>query len=93
MFAAMKGAVDGGLDIPHSVKRFPGYDNEEKSLNAEVHRKHIFGVHVGDYMRSLQEEDEDAFKRQFSRSVVNGSETLLLTRPVCKLGRVFEFNF
>ena len=54
MFAAMKGAVDGGLDIPHSVKRFPGYDNEEKSLNAEVHRNHIFGLHVAEYMKHLQ---------------------------------------
>merc|ERR1712114_89131 len=58
VFAAMKGAADGGLDIPHSVKRFPGYDNEEKQLDAEVHRKHIFGVHVADYMRSLADEDE-----------------------------------
>eukprot|EP00088_Acartia_fossae_P069286 TRINITY_DN8_c0_g1_i2.p2 TRINITY_DN8_c0_g1~~TRINITY_DN8_c0_g1_i2.p2 ORF type:complete len:297 (-),score=96.12 TRINITY_DN8_c0_g1_i2:109-999(-) len=72
VFAAMKGAVDGGLDIPHSDKRFPGYDNEEKSLDAEVHRKHIFGIHVADYMRSLQDEDEDAFKRQFSRFIKNG---------------------
>lgn len=72
VFAAMKGAVDGGLDIPHSDKRFPGYDNEEKSLNAEVHRKHIFGLHVAEYMRSLQDEDEDAFKRQFSRFIKNG---------------------
>merc|ERR1711922_45705 len=72
VFAAMKGAADGGLDIPHSVKRFPGYDNEEKQLDAEVHRKHIFGVHVADYMRSLQEEDEDAFKRQFSRYIKHG---------------------
>merc|ERR1712062_847842 len=28
VFGAMKGAVDGGLDIPHSTKRFPGYDKE-----------------------------------------------------------------
>merc|ERR1712098_898632 len=35
VFAALKGAADGGLDIPHSEKRFPGYDNESKSLNAE----------------------------------------------------------
>merc|ERR1711976_933777 len=28
VFAALKGAVDGGLDIPHSEKRFPGYDPE-----------------------------------------------------------------
>merc|ERR1711864_17779 len=57
VFAAMKGAVDGGLDIPHSDKRFPGYDNESKSLNADVHRGHIFGTHVADYMRHLVEED------------------------------------
>merc|ERR1719250_339058 len=45
VFAALKGAVDGGLDIPHSEKRFPGYDSEAKSLNADVHRAHIFGQH------------------------------------------------
>jgi len=72
VFAALKGACDAGLDIPHSVKRFPGYDKEEKKLDAEVHRKHIFGVHVADYMRHLQEEDEEAFKRQFSRYIKNG---------------------
>jgi len=66
VFAAMKGAVDGGLDIPHSEKRFPGYDAESKSLNADVHRAHIFGQHVADYMNHLAEEDEEAYKRQFS---------------------------
>merc|ERR1711887_161992 len=59
-------------DIPHSVKRFPGYDNEEKKLDAEVHRNHIFGQHVADYMKHLQEEDEEAFKRQFSRFIKLG---------------------
>lgn len=72
VFAAMKGAVDGGLNIPHSTKRFPGYDNESKSLNAEVHRAHIFGVHVADYMKSLEEEDPEAFKRQFSQYIKLG---------------------
>lgn len=69
VFGAMKGAVDGGLNIPHSVKRFPGYSAENKSFNAEVHRAHIFGQHVADYMRTLEEEDEDAYKRQFSKYV------------------------
>lgn len=69
MFAALKGAVDGGLDIPHSEKRFPGYDSESKELNADVHRQHIFGLHVANYMTSLQEEDEEAFKKHFSRWV------------------------
>merc|ERR1711879_916634 len=72
VFAAMKGAVDGGLDIPHSEKRFPGYDAEAKELNADVHRGHIFGGHVADYMRHLIEEDEDAYKKQFSRYIKNG---------------------
>jgi len=72
VFGAMKGAADGGLDIPHSEKRFPGYDNEEKSLNADVHRKHIMGTHVADYMRHLMEEDEEAYKRQFSRFIKLG---------------------
>merc|ERR1712025_1246412 len=68
----MKGAVDGGLDIPHSTKRFPGYDKEASEFNASVHRDHIFGKHVADYMRHLIEEDEDAYKRQFGAFIKNG---------------------
>ena len=71
VFGALKGAVDGGLDIPHSNKRFPGYDNEANEFDAEVHRNHIFGQHVANYMRSLQEEDEDAFRKQFSNFIKN----------------------
>ena len=72
MFGAMKGAVDGGLDIPHTTKRFPGYDGESGEYNSEVHRNHIFGQHVANYMRTLSEEDEDAYKRQFSQFIKNG---------------------
>ncbi|XP_048869524.1 60S ribosomal protein L5-like [Brienomyrus brachyistius] len=72
VFGALKGAVDGGLSIPHSTKRFPGYDSESKEFNAEVHRKHILGVNVSEYMRYLMEEDEDAYKKQFSRFIKNG---------------------
>ncbi|XP_006892246.1 PREDICTED: 60S ribosomal protein L5-like [Elephantulus edwardii] len=67
MFGALKGAVDGGLSIPHSTKQFTGYDSESKEFNAEVHRKHIMGQNVADYMRYLMEEDEDAYKKQFSQ--------------------------
>jgi len=72
VFAAMKGAVDGGLNIPHSTNRFPGFDAETKTLNADVHRAHIMGQHVADYMRSLEEEDPEAFKRQFSQYIKLG---------------------
>merc|ERR1711997_787416 len=72
IFGAMKGAADGGLDIPHSEKRFPGYDAEAGEFSAEVHRNHIFGKNVAEYMDQLQEDEEEAFKRQFSRFIKNG---------------------
>lgn len=72
IFGCLKGAVDGGLVIPHSEKRFPGYDNEAGEFNAEVHRDHIFGKHVANYMDFLQENDEEAFKRQFSKFTESG---------------------
>ena len=62
----------GGIDIPHSTKRFPGYDDESKEFSADVHRKHIFGIHVADYMNHLLEEDEDAYNKQFSQFIKNG---------------------
>lgn len=57
-----------------STKRFPGYDAETKEFNAEVHRKHIFGQHVAEYMRQLAENDEEAYKRQFSKYIKLGIE-------------------
>ncbi|XP_078416918.1 60S ribosomal protein L5b isoform X2 [Cetorhinus maximus] len=72
VFGALKGAVDGGLSIPHSTKRFPGYDSESKEFNPEVHRKHIFGVNIAEYMRYLTDEDEDSYKKQFSQYIKHG---------------------
>jgi len=72
IFGAMKGAVDGGLLIPHSNKRFPGYNAESKEFNADVHRQHIYGQHVAEYMRSLLENDEEAYKTQFARYIKEG---------------------
>jgi len=72
VFAALKGATDGGLNIPHTEKRFVGYDNEAKKLDAEVLKKHIFGGHVADYMKSLKEEDPERFQRQFSSYIKAG---------------------
>jgi len=67
IFAVMKGACDGGLDIPHSETRYVGYDDEGKKLNAEILRKHIFGGHVADYMKKLQEDDPTKYEKQFSQ--------------------------
>lgn len=111
VFGALKGAADGGVDIPHSTKRFPGYDSETKEFNADVHRQHIMGAHIGEYMKQLevssstiqaqstvllcengivgslalfgniminsqllfiQEDDNDAYQKQFSRYIKEG---------------------
>ncbi|KAF8639909.1 hypothetical protein AX17_001160 [Amanita inopinata Kibby_2008] len=72
VFGAMKGASDGGIFIPHSDKRFPGYDTESKQLDAEVLKKYIYGGHVAEYMESLEEEDEERFKKQFSSYLEDG---------------------
>merc|ERR1712087_948079 len=40
--------------------------------NADVHRDHIFGKHVAEYMKHLLEEDEDAYKRQFGTFIKHG---------------------
>jgi len=65
VFGAMKGASDGGLHIPHSEKRFPGYDIESKELDAETLRKYIFAGHVAEYMETLADDDEERYKSQF----------------------------
>jgi len=74
IFGALKGATDGGIDVPHNDHRFPGSKREgtEWQTQPEVHRKYIFGGHVGDYMKSLAEEDEESYNRQFKRYVDAG---------------------
>lgn len=65
VFGAMKGASDGGILIPHSENRFPGYDMETKELDAETLRKYIFGGHIAEYMETLADDDEERYKSQF----------------------------
>jgi len=72
VFGALKGASDGGIHIPHSEKRFPGFDPESKELDAEVLKKYIFGGHVAEYMESLEEEDDERFKKQFATYLADG---------------------
>ena len=47
----LQGALDGGLDIPHSENRFAGFKKDDKQLDADIHRKYIYGAHVTDYMK------------------------------------------
>jgi len=74
IFGVMKGATDGGLDIPHNEKRFPGYDGDSKNFEAETLHERIFGGHVNDYMEEMQEEDPDLYKVFWSKYIEAGHE-------------------
>ncbi len=74
IFGALKGAADGGLDIPHSEKRFPGYDREAKEYDADLHKERIFGGHVGEYMQYLEEEDNAKYQEHFAKFIENDIE-------------------
>jgi len=72
VFAALKGAADGGLEVPHKPKRFVGYDKESGEFHPEVLRKYIYGGHVAEYMRHLQEKSPEKYDKQFSKYIKQG---------------------
>ncbi|MFX0013659.1 MAG: 50S ribosomal protein L18 [Promethearchaeota archaeon] len=53
IFAALKGIVDSGIEVPHSDKIFP----TEHRLN---------GTHIADFAKLLKETDKESFDKQFS---------------------------
>jgi large subunit ribosomal protein L5e len=80
IFGALKGAVDGGLDIPHKNRRFPGFTKAQKGeggkdeYDAEALRKKIFGDHVSSYMKHLQEGTPEKYAKHFARYIKEGVE-------------------
>lgn len=60
IFGVMKGAVDGGVAIPHRPNRFPGFDKKKGELNAKAHRDRIFGKHVADYLKMIKEKNDES---------------------------------
>jgi len=74
LWGALKGAVDGGLHIPHSNKNFPGFKAAEEKgaeaeYDAEAHKERIFGGHVKDYMESMAEEDPTKYEAHFAKFI------------------------
>merc|ERR1711924_385621 len=74
MWGALKGAVDGGLHVPHTAKNFPGYKapdekGQEPEYDAEAHKERIFGKHVAEYMEMMQEEDPTKYEAHFSKFI------------------------
>lgn len=71
VFGALKGASDGGLFVPHSPSRFPGWDIEGEELDAELLRKYIYGGHVAEYMEELMDDDEEKYRTLFQNYIAD----------------------
>jgi len=59
VFAALKGALDAGLEIPHSEEILPSEDR-------------IRGEHIAEWAKTLAEENPDFYKRQFADYLKRG---------------------
>jgi len=67
IFAVVKGACDGGINVPHSPSRFVGAPAEKGAeVDFEKMKKHIFGGNIREYMELLQSEDAEKFDTVFS---------------------------
>ena len=81
----VQGALDGGLDIPHSEKRFVGYSADDKSLDADTLRKHIYGGHVAEYMEEMQEEAPEKYQVTCCPAMAEELTDLNLSQHCCLL--------
>jgi len=71
VFAAMKGASDGGIDVPHSVKCLIGYNREEKKYNAADFTQRVLGEHVMNHMIDLRDHEEEEMKVKYTKLFSN----------------------
>jgi large subunit ribosomal protein L5e len=79
LWGALKGAVDGGLHVPHSAKNFPGFKSADEKgaegeYDVEAHKDRIFGKHLQEYMEMLQEEDPTKYEAHFARFIAGDIE-------------------
>ena len=72
LFAVMKGACDGGLNVPHEPQRFVGYDPQEEELDSDKLRSYIMGGHVSAYMDLLKESNPEKYETHFSKYIKAG---------------------
>jgi large subunit ribosomal protein L18 len=59
VFAALKGAIDAGMDIPHSEEALP---SEER----------IKGVHIAKYAELLKKDKPEEYQKMFSACIKSG---------------------
>jgi large subunit ribosomal protein L5e len=54
VFSVLKGVADGGVYIPHSNSRFPGFDSAKPEADNTKLRERVYGVHVDKYLKALK---------------------------------------
>ncbi len=59
VFAALKGALDAGISIPHGDEALPD-------------ESRIRGEHIAEYAKALKSSDPDRYRRQFSKYLERG---------------------
>jgi large subunit ribosomal protein L5e len=69
VFAVLKGAIDGGVKIPHNEKRFVGFDALTKKYEEDSMKNYILGSHIVDLMNDLKEEEPTRYRSQFSNYI------------------------
>ncbi len=80
IFAVLKGAVDAGLNVPHSDEIFPGDER-------------IRGEHVANYASKLKRENESAYRRQFGGYLTRGLAPEELPSHFVEVKRSIEATF
>ena len=60
LFAALKGVVDAGVEVPHSEEILPDEDR-------------LSGKHIADYASSLSEEEPEVYKQTFAGYLSKGA--------------------
>ncbi len=54
VFAALKGVIDAGIDVPHKTEKMPG-------------EKRLKGQSIADYAKSLASQNPELYKKTFSK--------------------------
>ena len=78
VFAVLKGVADGGVNIPHSASRFPGYNPDDAEADNKVLRERVLGVHVDKYLKKLKgtERETVQFKRWLDCLKATGAKSI-----------------
>jgi large subunit ribosomal protein L5e len=72
IFGVLKGVIDGGIFVPHSEKRFPGYNRDKGDMDTDVLRERIFAAHVADYQKMLIREEPEKYQETYGDYIAKG---------------------